>query len=214
MENDRFDSGVTRRSAVKTAGAVGLFSLAGFTGTAAAKNEEKSYGNGNGIGSFLNEAAEYKETPIWTGEVADMRGEPIVTIENGAMTSVELPGFPPELPVAFDPLVVQVSPGATVRWEWIASTPPIPHNVVSLDETEDGSPLFENPETGVDGNGDPTNVVYDPGLSYEYTFEDRGNYLYYCTPHGAPFPVTNFQGNEVYNEFGMRGAVKVTGKPL
>lgn len=219
MTEDILGSGVSRRSALKTAGAVGLFSLVGFAGTATAKNEAKSYGNGNGIGAFLNEETELKETPIWTGGVADMRGMAEVEVLNGVTTEIRptSPPFAPdvtltEAPFAFDPLVVQVSPGATVKWVWsddlLVVVPgaveiPIPHNVVSVDTDENGDPLFQNPATGVDEEGNPTNVVYAP-TEYSYTFEKPGNYLYYCTPHGGPDS----------NLAGMRGVVKVAGKPL
>lgn len=220
MKDDVLGSGVSRRSTLKTIGAVGALSLAGFTGTAAAKNQDKTYGNGNGIGAFLNEEAHLKETPIWTGGVADMRGMETVTVHNGVTTDigpVELDLGDPfgvvtvtEAPVSFDPLVVQISPGATVEWVWsddlLVLVPgevqfPIPHNVVAV-EKKDGSVPFDS--------GQP---VYAPN-TFSHTFEDGGNYLYYCTPHGAPFEVPDPDGNLVYNEFGMRGAVKVTGKPL
>lgn len=219
MRDNIFGNGVSRRGALKTAGAVGLLSLTGFTGTAAAEEGGKSYGNGNGIGAFLNEESELKDTPMWTGGVADMRGMAEVEVLNGVNTEIRPtnPPFAPDItlteaPFAYDPLVVRVSPGATVKWVWsddlLVLVPgmaeiPIPHNVVSVDTDENGDPLFENPATGTDENGNPTNVVYAPA-EYEYTFEDPGNYLYYCTPHGAP-------GN---NLAGMRGAVKVGGKPL
>ena len=157
-------------------------------------------GSGDSLGAFINDEAELKETPFWTGNVDDRTGDsgPIV-IENGAMTPVDVPNGPPALPVAFDPLVVEVSTGTTVRWEWQDTTPPIPHNVVSV-EMDGGAPLFANPE----------GVVYQPGLTYDYTFDDPGVYPYYCTPHGAPFPVGSVFGGEVLNEFGMRGAVIVS----
>jgi plastocyanin len=56
----------------------------------------------------------------------------------------------------------------------------------------------------------PDDAVYDPDLTYEMTFDEPGNDLYYCTPHGAAFEVEDFRGPLVYTEFGMRGAVIVT----
>jgi plastocyanin len=219
MNEDIVGSGVSRRSALKTAGAVGLLSLTGIPGTVAAEREDKSYGAGNGIGAFLNEETELKDTPIWTGGIADMRGMADVEVLNGVTTEIRptSPPFAPDItiteaPFAYDPLVVRVSPGATVKWVWsddlLVLVPgqveiPIPHNVVSVDVDENGDPLFENPETGTDETGNPTNVVFAP-TEYEYTFAKPGNYLYYCTPHGGLDS----------NLAGMRGVVKVGGKPL
>lgn len=53
----------------------------------------------------------------------------------------------------------------------------------------------------------------DVNPTFEVTFDERGNHLYYCTPHGAPFEICH-QGRCFYNPFGMRGAVQVAGKPL
>jgi plastocyanin len=194
---------LNRRSVLKTVGALSLLSTVGVGGALAAKPERKgnNFGNGNGIGAFLNEKALYKSSPVWSDGVVDMTGQDTVEVVNGAMTNVDLPGFPPMLPVAFAPVAVEVSPGTEVVWTWAEypeGFPPIPHNVVSLKEDDNG-PLFANPE----------GVVYQPGLTYGVTFDEPGTYLYYCTPHGAPFEVENFEGKMVYNEFGMRGAVIV-----
>lgn len=210
---------VDRRSVLKATG--GLISLAGLSSTAAANGrQDGSYGNGNGIGAFLNEEAEFKENPIWTGEMADRRGEDVVDVAVGAMTSVDPPedvDAPPELPFAFAPQVVKVSPGATVRWTWVSNPfdAPIPHDVTSLVD-EDGEPVLEpdsdqrfhhhdryTPAT------DENDLEEDVNPTFEFTFDERGNHLYYCTPHGAPF-----EYHDHYNAFGMRGAVQVAGRPL
>ncbi|MDS0301112.1 plastocyanin/azurin family copper-binding protein [Halogeometricum sp. S1BR25-6] len=193
-----------RRTVLKTVGTLSLLSTVGVGTALGAKPERKgnNFGNGNGVGAFLNEPALYKPSPVWADGVVNATGQDTVEVVNGAMTNVTLPGFPPMLPVAFDPVAVEVSPGTEVVWTWQEypeGFPPIPHNVVSLKQDGNG-PLFENPD----------GVVYQPGLTYAVTFDEPGNYLYYCTPHGAPFEVPNFEGETVYNEFGMRGAVIVT----
>lgn len=217
MHDDRHNEGRTRRAVLRGLGAVGGLSLVGTV--TAHGNKQKSYGNGNGLGSFLNEHAELKETPIWTGDVVDMRGMSTVEVDTGVTTDIiptEVDLGPPfgtvtvtEAPVAYDPLVIKVSPGATVKWVWssdlLQPVPglvefPIPHNVVHL-PGKDGVTAFDS--------GAP---VYAPN-EFSHTFTEKGTYQYYCTPHGAPFPVTGPFG-EAYNEFGMRGAVKVVGKPL
>lgn len=194
-------SDVSRRSLLRTAGAVGLASLVGFSGTAAAKPERKGngFGNGNGIGAFLNEDAAYKDTPVWGSGVVDMTGRDTVEVVVGAVTSVDMPGAPfEELPVAFAPQAVKISSGTTVTWTWPAygaPIPAIPHDVVSL---EDGA--FDS------------GVRFPGGSDFAHTFADVGTALYYCTPHGAPFPVHPHGAPpdaRIYNEFGMRGAVLV-----
>lgn len=190
-----------RRTVLKTAGALALLSTVGVDGAVAAKPEPKgnNFGNGNGIGAFLNEKAEYKASPIWNEGVVDMTGHDTVQVVSGAMTSVEFPKAPFDaLPVAFAPMAVKISPGTEVVWTWPPvpeGVPQIPHDVVSL---EDG--LFDS------------GIRFPGGDDFTHTFDDVGTYLYYCTPHGAPFPVHPHgapEGVTVYNEFGMRGAVIV-----
>ncbi|MFC7167280.1 plastocyanin/azurin family copper-binding protein [Halospeciosus flavus] len=190
----------SRRDVLKTIGAVGALSLTGVGAAAAAKSSEKTFGEGHGIGAFLNERAAYKPSPVWSSGVVDATGQDTVEVVVGAMTNVEMPNAPfEELPVAFAPQAVAVSPGTTVRWVWPsygAPVPPIPHDVVSLDG-------------GVESLDSEMKM---PGADYTYTFDEVGTTLYYCTPHGAPFPVhPHGQPPEarIYNEFGMRGAVLV-----
>lgn len=188
-----------RRTVLKTisAGIVGSMAL---TGSATAQEgKENNYGNGNGIGTFLNERAKFKEMPIWESGIADMTGQSEVEVDVGSITSIdipdgEFPGEPPaEGPFKFTPRVVQVSPGTTVRWMWTGNSfafdpeKPWPHDVRSLDGT------FHSPHQGTG--------------SFEFSFDTTGTHLYFCTPHGNP-------GSKHPNLFGMRGAVKVVGKPL
>jgi predicted ribosomally synthesized peptide with SipW-like signal peptide len=157
------------------------------------------------LDAFLNDDAVLKEGPIWNGSVVDATGQDEVVVENNALTSVDLPGLPPQLPLAYDPQVVRVSPDTTVEWNWTTygdEFPPsfdhIPHNVVALDGSFDS------------GAPEPA-ASTDAGFSH--TFTTPGVHLYYCTPHGAPFFVPSSPGtpfDEVLNEFGMRGAVIVS----
>lgn len=195
--------GTSRRNVLRTAGLIGAASLIGVPGTALAReNKGNNFGNGNGIGAFLNEQAAYKDSPTWKGGVVDMTKEDNVEVLVGAMTSVDMPDAPvEELPVAFAPQAVKVSPGTEVTWTWPSfdePIPQIPHDVVSLN------------------NCDFNSGMRMPGESeFTHVFTDPGKYLYYCTPHGAPFPVHPHGAPEdarIYNEFGMRGAVVVRGK--
>lgn len=212
-------SDATRRTVLKT---IGVGAVGGTVLTGSATAEENHYGKGNGLDEFLNEEAEFKESPVWDGEIANRMGEEVVDVAVGALTSHSNPEIPvPEAPFAFAPMVVKVSPGATVRWTWVSNPydVPIPHDVTSLVD-DDGNVVLEGhagqryhhhdrytPAT------EENELEEDVNPTFEYTFNDRGNHLYYCTPHGAPFEVCH-DGHCIYNPFGMRGAVKVAGKSL
>ncbi|MXR22275.1 halocyanin domain-containing protein [Halobacterium bonnevillei] len=75
---------------------------------------------------------------------------------------------------AFGPAAVRVDPGTTVRWEWTGEGGT--HNVVATDDAY-GSDLLS-----------------DPGETFEHSFDSDGVSLYVCGPHEA---------------MGMKGAVVV-----
>lgn len=77
---------------------------------------------------------------------------------------------------AYAPVAIEVSTGTTVTWNWTGEGNA--HNVVSQG----------------DGPLDSGSPVAEPSTTYEYTFEDTGTYLYYCTPHKST---------------GMKGAIVV-----
>lgn len=190
-----------RGGALATGLVLGGSTLAGKV----AANRSNNFGNRNGIGAFLNEEAEWKDRPVWDSGVTDMTDqEGVVEIGVGAMTPLSItdevweeftegadyvPPKPDEGPFAFAPRVVEISPGTTVQWKYLGNSFlgdfPWPHDVVSLDG------LFQS--------------GFPMGPNLEYNFEETGNYLYYCTPHGGPEP---FHGH--YNLVGMRGAVIVS----
>ncbi|MFO7833032.1 MAG: halocyanin domain-containing protein [Halohasta sp.] len=64
---------------------------------------------------------------------------------------------------AFDPAAVRVSVGTTIRWEWTGRGGQ--HNVVEADE------VFES------------ELYFDEGETFSYTFDEPGVYRYVCTPH-------------------------------
>jgi len=101
----------------------------------------------------------------YDGEAADETGTDSPTVNVGAGNGL-----------AFGPAAVRVSSGTTVTWEWTGEGGG--HNVVHQD--------------GEFSSGDE--FVSEEGHTYEYTFEESGNYLYYCEPHQAS---------------GMKGAVIV-----
>lgn len=208
-----------RRTVLRTLGA-GVVGGVVLTGSASA--EENQYGNGNGLDVFLNEEAMFKDN-LWDGEIANRMGEEVVDVAVGAMTSVNIPDpeAPPSAPFAFAPQVVKVSPGATVRWTWV-SNPfgfPIPHDVTSLVDDDGEVVLKAHADQRYHHHDQYTPATEENELeedinpTFEFTFHERGNHLYYCTPHGAPFEVCH-DGECIYNAFGMRGAVQVAGRAL
>lgn len=188
-----------------------------LTGSASA--QENHYGRGNGLDAFLNEAVLFKEDPIWDGEIVDRMGESVVEVAVGELTAADIPDpeAPELVPFAFAPMVVKVSPGATVRFRWVSNPYdiPIPHDVTSLVDDDGNVVLEEHADQRYHHHDQYTPVSDgdDVNPSFDVTFEERGNHLYYCTPHGAPFEVCP-EGQCVYNPFGMRGAVKVAGRAL
>ena len=64
----------------------------------------------------------------------------------------------------FDPSTVTIKEGDTVKW---ANNKMSPHNVV-----------FENA-----ADKSHKSLVFSPGDGYESTFNEAGEYSYYCEPH-------------------------------
>ncbi|WP_107670817.1 plastocyanin [Cyanothece sp. BG0011] len=64
----------------------------------------------------------------------------------------------------FEPSKVEISPGDTVKW---VNNKLAPHNVV----VEGSSKLSHK------------GLVFSPGETFESTFNEPGEYTYYCEPH-------------------------------
>jgi halocyanin-like protein len=106
-------------------------------------------------------------TSNFDGSIADKTGSEAATITVGAEGNAG--NF------AFDPPVMKISKGTTVSWEWTGNGGG--HNVV-----------FEDHDIE---SGD---VLPDPVVHFEHTFETAGTYRYACEPH---------------HSLGMRGAIIV-----
>ena len=106
------------------------------------------------------------ETDNYDGTIRDETGSGGVTVDVGAEGNGG--NF------AYAPPAVRVDSGTTVTWVWTGGGGA--HNVVE----ENGA--FQSEQT------------VEAGHEFEYTFEEPGTYLYYCTPHLG---------------FNMRGAVVV-----
>lgn len=184
----------------------GVLGAVALSGTVSAQGK---FGNGNGIGAFLNAEALARDSPVWDDGVTNMTGQESVEILVG--TTVELdtpddlpedvPPLPPEGPFGFDPMAVKISPGTDVVWKWL-DFPGNHHSVTSYnggaDDPEDHGQLFDEHGEG--------------GYQFTHTFDEIGNYLYFCIPHGTPYEVPTPLGPKP-NVFGMRGAVIVAGNP-
>lgn len=189
-----------RRTVLKTVG-VGIAGGVGLAGSASASN---NYGNGNGLGAFLTEDAFAKSQPLWNSGVADKTGQSAVDVTVGAFTSIDIPdpNAPDQGPFAFDPKAVEVSPGTVVTFRWPDyQNFDIHHSVTSYNE-EAESPADHGAAFDIHG---------EDGDAKTHTFNETGTYLYFCFPHGTPYPVDlGLPVGEIENLFGMRGAVKVT----
>jgi plastocyanin len=71
----------------------------------------------------------------------------------------------------FDPANLTIKAGDTVKW---VNNKLAPHNVV-----------FDSSKVGdaVAAKASHKNLVFSPGESYETTFDEPGEYTYYCEPH-------------------------------
>ena len=230
--NDEHNS--NRRTVLKTIGA-GVVGSTILTGTATGHDghtggdgesaKGNNYGNGNGIGAWLNEEAMFKKSPVWDTGVADRTGQDEVEILFGGLTDVLHPNEDGELvevqgPWGMEPRAVKVSPGTAVTWTWYDGPGAIKaHHLVSYHdppyEEEFELPFGEHDHT--DGHEHPGGedefyVHEDLGDSFTYTYDEPGTYLNFCIPHATPFSFQFPELGEVSNLFGQRGAVMVVDK--
>ncbi|MFB6354485.1 MAG: halocyanin domain-containing protein [Halobacteriales archaeon] len=158
---DSDTTGTYRRTLLRGAAGAGASALA-LSGPAAAQAE-----NGTSTpagqpdwGNWFTGEARGGEVGNYVGDTVDRRGESEVTVAVGAQGNG---GY-----FAFDPPALWIDPGTTVRFEWTGRGSA--HNVVG----ESGPADLDS--------GDP---VSEPGVHYEYTFEETGINTYYCLPHLA-----------------------------
>lgn len=189
-----------RRTVLRSIGA-GVVAGAVLSSPAAADPRRRS-----GLGEFLNAEAQWKDRPLWDSGVTEATAASDVAVRVGVLTSLDIPdeewpfsGDPPEQgPFSFEPQVVKVSPGTTVTWNWVVGHHSVTSFNVDADVPDDHGSEF-------DKHGEAPHTA-------THTFEEEGTYLYFCHPHGTPYPMF-FPGigNEP-NHLGMRGAVIVEGK--
>jgi plastocyanin len=78
---------------------------------------------------------------------------------------------------AFEPPTIEVTEGDTVRWTQTGSNP---HTVTADDESFDSHPDCQTFADAADGN------CMEEGDTYDQTFEEEGEFGYYCRLHGSP----------------------------
>jgi len=85
--------------------------------------------------------------------------------------------------LVFEPAELYVSPGTTVNFVWESDN----HNIVVESQPEAAS--WEGTEGGAAD-------LYNDGYEYSYTFEELGEYQYYCAPHQTSGMVGTITVNE------------------
>jgi halocyanin-like protein len=135
--------------------------------TTTAAEEETTAGDGTATGDVPAEVSDYlSDAGNFDGSVADETGSGSVEVDVGAQGN--------DGNFAFEPPAVRVDAGTEVTWVWTGEGGQ--HNVVH----EDGA--FES------------ELTEEQGFEFSHTFEESGNYLYFCEPHKS---------------LGMKGAVIV-----
>jgi plastocyanin len=87
--------------------------------------------------------------------------------------------------LVYEPAELYVSPGTTVNFVWESDN----HNIVV-----ESQPEAANWE-GTEGDA---SALYNEGHEYSFTFEEMGEYQYYCAPHRS----SGMVGTVIVNESG------------
>lgn len=111
-----------------------------------------------------NPPADTREFDGWLADVGNYEG--VVDGTGHEQVTVRVGAAGNGGSFAFEPAAYRVDPGTTVQFEWTGEGGQ--HNVVSED-----------------GRFDSGDLVAEPGVHLEHSFESSGVYKYYCTPHRA-----------------------------
>lgn len=112
-------------------------------------------GSGASVPSEVDSYLNENDARGYDGSAEDLTGQDTVEISVGAGDQ----GY------AFDPAAVVISAGTEVTWVWTGNGGQ--HNVVSTDDA------FESERKS------------SSGATFSHTFEEAGNYTYFCQPHQA-----------------------------
>lgn len=134
-----------RRRVMRVIGGASLAALAGCT---ASSSSEGSHSDGHGHGHGES-----------SGEPTD-RAEVAMKSSDGGQH--------------FDPHVVRIKPGGTVRWSLASGS----HSTTAYHPENDEPQLVPDGAAAWDSG-----VLSETGATFEHAFETEGVYHYYCTPH-------------------------------
>lgn len=83
----------------------------------------------------------------------------------------------------FQPSRLPIAPGTTVEWE---NDSDVPHSVTAYeDRIPDAADYFASGgfETERAARNDVSGGLIEPGDTFRHTFDEPGDYQYYCIPH-------------------------------
>lgn len=153
----------SRREFLYVSGVVGTAALAGCSGSSSTPESDGSGGDTD------TDTATPTATESGSSGGSEWTQTSTVEMTNG---------------LKFAPKRIEVSAGTTVTWENAGS---VPHSVTAYEEEiPDGATYFAS--GGADSQSAAEEAYPDQGRigedgSYEYTFETKGTYEYYCIPH-------------------------------
>jgi serine/threonine-protein kinase len=144
-----------RRKMLMAAGAAATVGLAGCSGDGDGGDDDGD-GDDSGSPETVSDVPEEVDGYLGDNNANGYEGE-LVDYRGESEATVDVgPGGN----FRFGPAAVIVDSGTTVQWEWQSSG----HSVTSTDD------LFDS---GIQNEGD----------EFSYTFEETGNFMYYCIPH-------------------------------
>jgi halocyanin-like protein len=119
---------------------------------------DDSGGNGNGNGNGNGGGNVPSEV---SDHLSDANGFGGSVSDMTGQSSVTIDNGVGEPDYAFDPAAVRVDSGTEVTWEWASPSHSVTHT----------------------GDAFDSGIQNDSSATFSYTFEESGNFLYYCTPH-------------------------------
>lgn len=151
------DMDIDRRTVLRGAGAVavsGVLAGCGGGGGGGGDDDENGGDETTEGDSVPSEVSEFlSDANGFEGSVVDETGSGNVEVEVGAGNGL-----------AFAPAAVRIETGTDINWAWTGQGGA--HNVVDQD-----------------GEFDSGEAVDQSGNNFQHTFEEAGNYLYFCEPH-------------------------------
>ncbi|MDY6764161.1 MAG: halocyanin domain-containing protein [Halobacteria archaeon] len=145
---------MNRRDFIKATGLVAVAGLTGVAGCIAGAEESDPYADRFMLDNEPDYQGWFNGVGNYNGTL-DLRGGQEVNVRVGVKGGL---GF-----YKFGPPAIAVSPGTTVRWEWMGKGGS--HDVVA------------------EKKGFKSKLTAEKGFVFKHTFDSPGIYKYYCTPH-------------------------------